>query len=338
MTIHPSKIARAGRLGVAGTAAAVAFGAALVGPAAAEPHESASVAAGTLTVTGSGGDDRIALRLAPGAPGTLQVDFDDDGTADVDFDRTTFTSIEVFTRNGDDRFRVDQVNGIFADEALTIRGGNGDDVLDGGDGVELFVSGPGDDTVDGNRGADFADLGSGNDSFRWDPGDGSDAVEGHQGFDTLDFNGAAAAEVMSLSANGEQAVFLREPGTVRMDMDRVERLDLTALGGVDTFTVGDLSGTAVTVVDVDLSGPAGGGDALTDIVTVNGTPDDDVIDVDASNGRVEVAGLAATTRIIGSETIDRLQVNSQAGNDDVDVAAAAAALIAVVVDLGPGQL
>src|SRR5215217_5657375 len=83
----------------------------------------ASVANDTLTVNGSSRDDRIALRLAAGDPGTLEVDFGDDGSAEHRFDRSTFSNIEVFLRSGNDEFRVDQVNGVFADEALTVDGG-----------------------------------------------------------------------------------------------------------------------------------------------------------------------------------------------------------------------
>ena len=34
---------------------------------------------------------------------------------------------------------------------------------------------------------------------------------------------------MSLSANGPQAVFLRDPGAVRMDFDGIESVDVIAL-------------------------------------------------------------------------------------------------------------
>ena len=46
-----------------------------------------------------------------------------------------------------------------------------------------------------------------------------------------------------------------------MDMDGVERLDLTALGGADTVTIDDMTGTDFRRAGIDLSGPAGGGDA-----------------------------------------------------------------------------
>ncbi len=326
------------RLGVAaGAAAALAVGLVAAGPAAAARSSSASVANDTLTVTGGAGHDRIALRLAPGAAGTLQVDFGDDGSAEHSFDRSTFSQIAVFMRSGNDQFRLDQVNGPFADEASTIDGGSGNDTMDGGDGNELFLGRSGNDAVDGNRGDDVGVLGSGNDSFRWDPGDGSDVVEGRSGTDTLDFNGAGVAENMSLSAEGRRAVFLRDVANIRMDMDGVERLDLTALGGADTLTVNDLTGTDFRRADVDLSAPTGGGDAQADTVTINGTPKRDRIDVEAEGARVDVEGLKTEVRITGSEVIDRLQVNGLDGNDDVDVDDDVSALIAVAVDLGPGQ-
>lgn len=328
------------RFGIAaGAAAALAVGASLgANPAGASPPTSASVANGTLTVNGSSASDAVALRLAPGATGTLQVDFGDDGTADHSFDRSTFTRIDVFTRSANDTFRVDQANGTFADEQLTVDGGSGNDTLNGGAGAELFLGSSGNDAVDGNQGNDTGVLGSGNDSFRWDPGDGSDIVEGQSGTDTLDFNGAGVGETMSLSPEGGRSVFLRDIANIRMDMDGVERLDLTALGGADRTTVNDMTGTDFRQADVDLSGPAGGADGQPDVVTVNGTPRGDNIDVNANGARVEVSGLRTATNIVGSETIDLLEVNGLAGNDDVDVDPAVLALIGVTVNLGSGQI
>ncbi len=334
-----------GRLGLAaGAAAALAVGLVAAGPAGAAgaagatSRTSASVSGDTLDVRGSSASESLALRLAPGDTNTLQVDFGDDGSAEHSFDRSTFSSIEVSLRSGQDRFRVDQVNGVFADERLTVDGGSGDDSLDGGDGAEVFYGASGRDAVDGNRGNDTGVLGSGQDSFRWDPGDGSDVVEGDSGTDTLDFNGAAVNEIMSLSPNGGRSLFLREPATIRMDMDGVERLDLTALGGTDAMTVNDMTGTDFRQANVDLSAPAGGGDAAADTVTVNGTNRGDRIDVGADGQVVEVDGLRTAVDVAGGETIDQLQVKALGGNDDVDVDPAALALMTVIVDLGLGQV
>ena len=327
-----------GLAAAAAAAAVLAAGAAMAGPAgAATPRTSASVSDDTLTVNGSSASEALALRLAAGDPNTLEVDFGDDGSAEHRFDRSTFSSIEVQLRSGNDRFRVDQANGAFADESLTVAAGSGNDTMDGGDGAELFYGNSGRDAVDGNRGNDTANLGSGRDSFRWDPGDGSDVVEGRSGTDTLDFNGAGANENMSLLPNGERALFLRDVANIRMDMDSVERLDLTALGGTDTVTVEDMTGTDFRQADIDLSGPAGGGDGQTDTVTVNGTDRRDHIDIDADGQVVEVDGLQTTVDVTSAEPGDHLQVNALGGNDDVDVDPAAQNLMDVQVDLGSGQ-
>lgn len=323
----------------AATAAALAAGVMAGGPAGATSSNSASVSDDTLTVIGSSRGEALALRVAADGSTTLEVDFGDDGSADESFDLTTFSSIEVFLRSGNDRFRVDEVNGTISSEDLTVYGGSGNDTLDGGAGGELFKAGSGRDTVDGNRGDDTAELGSGSDTFRWDPGDGSDVVEGRSGTDTLDFNGANAAEIMSLSPNGGRSLFLRDVGNIRMDMDGVERLDLIALGGPDTVTVEDMTGTDFRQADVDLSalGDDGSGDAQTDTVAVDGTERRDNVDVEADGSTVEVDGLKTTVDITGSETSDVLQVNTLGGDDDVDVEEAARDLIGVVVDLGSGQ-
>ena len=213
--ISTTRNTRARRVGQASGAAVTLSLAAMVmaGPASAAQVPSASVANDTLTVTATQASEPLALRLQAGAPGVLEVDFGDDGTADFSLDRATFSRIDVLLRAGDDQFRIDQVNGAFPDEALTVDGGNGNDTMNGGDGVEVFYGGNNADSVDGNRGNDTADLGNGTDSFTWDPGDGSDIVEGQLGVDTLDFNGASIAlENMFLTPNGSRSLFHRDQG------------------------------------------------------------------------------------------------------------------------------
>jgi hypothetical protein len=340
--MHTTRKAAPRRLGIAlGAASALTLGvlamAGPAGPAGATARNSASVSNGALSMTASSASDRLALRLKAGDPNTLEVDFGDDGTADASFDRSTFTAIDVSLRSGNDQFRVDQAAGTFADEALTVHGNSGSDTFAGGDGAEVFDGGSGSDSADPNRGDDTGLMGSGTDTFRWDPGDGSDTVEGDSGTDTLDFNGANVAEKMSLEPNGGRALFLRDVATIRMDMDNVERLDLTALGGIDTMTVKDMSGTDFKQADIDLQGAAGGGDGADDVVTVEGTNRGDNVRVRGVGGVVRVRGLKVTDNIIGAEPSDQLNVNTLGGNDDVDVADSATAIMAVAVDLGTGQ-
>jgi Ca2+-binding RTX toxin-like protein len=295
----------------------------------------ASVDAGTLRITGSASADRIALRLSAADSNQLQVDVGDDGTADFTFDRGTFDSIDVGAGNGADTVRIDQANGIFTTtEATHIDGQNGDDSLHGGTGAEVFVGGRGDDVVDGNAGADTAFLGAGDDTFVWDQGDGSDVVEGASGSDTLVFNGFGANEVMAATASGDRVRFTRVQGPIVMDLDDVEAIDVHPLGGTDTVTVNDVTGTDLARVDVDLAAALGGStsDAQADTVNVNGTTGDDSIAANAVGTAVEVSGLAPLVRITHSDpALDSLVIDGLTGDDQVAVDPALAALILVSV-------
>jgi hypothetical protein len=294
----------------------------------------ATVANGTLTVTGTPESEAIALRLKAGSPNTLQVDVGDDGTAEFEFDRTTFTQVQVLGGDGNDKLTVDQANGAFADEALTLDGGNGDDTILGGDGNETLLGDGGNDFVDGNKGADKADLGAGDDAFRWDPGDGSDAIQGGLGVDKLVFNGADVDEAMFLDAVGSHAVLTRNVGNVRMDTDAVEALDVNMLGGFDNFSVGDfMANTAMREANVDMSAASGGPDAQTDSVNLVGTGNVDHIDATATGGRIDVTGLAVTTHITGSKIPDQLQIAAEGPGDTINVDPAVDALITTLINV-----
>jgi hypothetical protein len=140
-----------------------------------------------------------------------------------------------------------------------------------------------------------------------------------------------------LSANGQSALFLRSPGNIRMDLDGVERLDLATFGGSDAVTIGDLSGTEVTVAQIDLASTSGSADAKDDTVRANGSDRADQVDVAADGGAVEAAGLAAQTSVSGSDPTDRLQIDTFGGDDSVTVADGARALLDIQTDLGVDQ-
>lgn len=331
----------------------------------------ASLEGGLLTVKGTSASDRIALRLQAGQPGILQVDFGDDGSADFSFARADIARIVINAGNGGDSVRTDEVNGIFSDSipttidggngsdrlvggagagtvsggngndsligggAGTLSGGNGDDTLAGGSGAETLLGGNGDDSIDGNRGNDVAFMGNGGDTFIWDPGDGSDTIEGQNGRDTMVFNGAAVAERVDLTANGNRLRFFRDVANVTMDTHGVERVDFNALDGADVVIVNDLTGTDVNEFNVDLAAVLGGaaGDGKADRVVVNGTNGDDTIDVNGDASGVNVSGLVPTVRVFHSEAAnDRLEINTLAGRDIVDSTGLAAGVIQLIVD------
>jgi Ca2+-binding RTX toxin-like protein len=223
---------------------------------------------------------------------------------------------------------------------LTIDAGAGNDTITGGDGNDTLIGGDGNDTVIGGRGNDVALLGNGNDTFVWNPGDGSDTVEGQAGTDTLVFNGSNANESMDLSANGSRARLFRDVGNVTMDLNGIERVQIAALGGADTITVNDLTGTDVTQVAIDLAGPPGGGagDGAADSVIVNGTAGDDNIKVVGSGTSVVVNGLAAQVSIAHPEGAnDSLTVNGLAGNDTIDASGLKAGLVSLTINGGDGN-
>lgn len=325
-------------LGAAGGAALTAGLVMVATPAGAASGPNATVEDDTLRVEGGSGADQIALTFVGGTPGTVGVDFDGDLTAEETFDVTTFSRVEIDGEGGDDSMVISDQPAISLAEEFTFDGGSGDDTITGSGGNDTIEGGSGDDRIDGNRGTDHADLGSGTDVFTWDPGDGNDTIDGASGQDTLDFNGAAVAENMSLSAEGRNAVFLRNIGVIRMDMDDVESLDLDALAGADSITIGDMSGTGFRTADINLAGAAGGPDQVADTVLVDGTARGDEVDVEPDGAVVEVQGLPGETRIHNADaTMDRLQVNGLGGDDDVDFDSRVLALILAAADLGDGQ-
>ena len=334
-TTMPAGARRRLRASLGATGLAVLALAATSASAAAAPALRAGVSDGTLHIFGAPFAEKITLRLSALDRTQLQVDLGDDGSADLTFALAAFDKIDVEAGNGDDTVRIDQANGVFTTtKATVIAGGNGDDTLLGGSGNETFFGGNGADTVDGNGGADTAFLGRGNDVFIWDPGDASDVVEGQSGFDTMVFNGAGGNEIMAATAFFGRVEFTRNLGTIVMDLNEVEAIDVRALGGADEITVNNLSGTDVRLVNVDLAGALGGStaDGAADTVFVNGTKNDDTIAVAATGSAVEVDGLSALVRVTHAElALDRLVIDGVTGDDTVSIDPAAEALIQVGV-------
>jgi Ca2+-binding RTX toxin-like protein len=185
---------------------------------------------------------------------------------------------------------------------LTFDGGAGNDTLLGSQGADVLIGGDGDDFVFGDNGNDTAQLGAGDDLFQWDSGDGNDAIDGGAGTDRMLFFGANIAERIDILANGAHALFARDIANVTMNLSGVEHIEFRALGGSDEITVGDMTGTDVKPIDIDLRGANGGGDGAIDTVTVNATQGADVFGVAGDAGGITVFGLHATTNLFFTDS------------------------------------
>ncbi len=287
----------------------------------------------TAQVNGGGGAEDFTVT----ANGT-RVRFDRLDPAPFSIDIGTMENLVVHMNGGDDTFSA--TGNLAALIKITVDGGAGNDTILGSNGADLLLGGDGNDFVDGQQGNDVVFLGAGDDVAQWDPGDGSDVIEGQAGADTLRFNGSAANELHTLSANGGRALFTRNVGNIVMDLDDVEKVDLQALGGTDTITVNDMTGTDVAEVNVNLSGTIGGtaGDGLADTVIVNGTTGNNIIDVFGAGTNVSVLGLAAQVKLTASEGAnDSLVINAGDGDDGITATTLPAGVIKLTLDGGAGN-
>ena len=267
-----------------------------------------------------------------------RVRFDRLDPAPFAIDIGTSEKLVLNANGGNDSFSA--TGNLAALIAITVDGGTGDDTILGSNGIDLLLGGADNDFVDGQQGNDVASLGVGADVFQWDPGDGSDKVEGQDGTDTMLFNGSAGSEIFTASANGGRLLFTRNLGTIAMDVDDVEVVDLKALGNTDTLTVNNLSGTDVTEINTDLAGSIGGtaGDGQADTVIVNGTNGDDIVDVFGTGTSVSVIGLVTRVNIANAEGAnDSLVVNALGGDDDVTATTLPAGVIKLTIDGGTGE-
>ena len=291
----------------------------------------ADAAADTVIANGTGGGDVIDLFGAGGSVSVLGLA----ARIDISGSEGALDSLVINGLGGDDGITATTLPaGVIR---LTLDGGAGDDTLLGSQGADTFLGGDGNDFVFGDNGNDTAFLGAGDDVFQWDPGDGNDTVEGQDGTDRLLFFGSAASENIDILANGGRTLFFRDVASVSMDLDDIEAIEYRALGGADDIVVGDLTGTDVTRIDVDLRGPNGGGDGAIDTVTANGTQSGDVFGVAGDSGGVTLFGLAAAINIFSAEAAnDRVTLNGLGGDDVIDATSLEAGAVKLTINGGLG--
>ncbi|MBE2316466.1 hypothetical protein DVA67_010800 [Solirubrobacter sp. CPCC 204708] len=316
--------------------------------------------ADTVTAALLGGDDAAAASASP--TGTVQVGMDGGEGADT----ATYagssgedaisvarngTPVAAFAANaptfnvaaerlvvkgGDGDDALYGLNGIGGLTELTLEGGSGSDTMRGGDGADTLLGGTGDDRVDSSFGADTLRGGPGDDRLQWDPGDGSDIVEGDSGTDTLDFNGSSAGERISLAANGPRVSVLRSISNVTLDMDNVEAAAIRALAGADDVAVGDLTGSDLKSVAVDLAAFDGTGDTAIDRVVATGTEGPDRVTLGSEGTAAVITGLKPLVGVTGAEPQDSVTAALLGGDDRIASSAVPTGEARVDADGGPG--
>ena len=178
----------------------------------------------------------------------------------------------------------DTLEGGAGDDNL--RGGKGDDILEGGAGDDVLRGGKGDDTLEGGAGDDRLVGGRGDDTFIQDFSEaGSDTItDFNSAFDTIDFRGLDDVDSISvsevdggtlISAGEDNSVFVRNTspeeisGSIKINGEPVQGNGELNLQSVLTNAS---SGNAAAAV----------GSALDAATEQGGAVADDVDDIDAT--------------------------------------------------------
>ena len=168
-----------------------------------------------------------------------------------------------------------------------------------------------------------------------EPGRDRLTVNGLGGADTLLVSGSGAPDNLSTQAVG--GLVRTELGGTTVDSDDFESLRLNTFGGPDTVTLGNLGGSDLGQITVDLSSPAavGPGDAETDVVSVSGSDTADNIAVGGNSSGIAVSGLAVPASVVSTDPSDRLTVNGLAGADTINASGLAANSALLTLRGGP---
>lgn len=288
-------------------------------PTAAEAAVVPTVSGGTLTVTGDASADSITVRQP--SPTTIDVN-------GFDFDRATFSRIEIRSGGGADTVRIASALA----EPVTIESGAGADTVLGGPGAETIAAGDDADTVHPGGGDDSVLLGNGDDAAL--QGEGFDQVDGGAGTDTLRAVGTSESEELTLQANGAKARIARDTVPATTDGAAIEALDVNAAGGQDLVDLGDLSSTPVRTITADL----GFLDGARDDISVQGSDGFDFFDLRPSGDRVDIRNSAMTIKVENAvASDDRLTVLGRGDVDFISADRATGERIGLTLDGGPGD-
>ena len=180
---------------------------------------------------------------------------------------------------------------LFGDEgADRLEGGGGDDLLMGGEGDDVLIAGEGDDMLVGGEGDDTLTGGGGADAFIFAPGHGSDTITDFtQGEDTINLR--AFTDITSFAdLNGSQ---VGGDTMIVLDANTGDSIRLTGV------QFSDLSASDFTFYQNEYTGTAGAD-------TLNGGAGDDTI-----------TGLGGDDTLTGGEGADTFVFAAGHGNDTI---------------------
>ncbi|AWN43497.1 DUF4214 domain-containing protein [Methylobacterium durans] len=266
-------------------------------------------AGGTDTLSGGAGDDRLdggagtdtavfagtvrSFTFGLNGQGQLVVT-DLTGAEGID----TLTTIEQLRFAGTTYALLNGTN-----TGATQNGGTGADLILGHGGADTLNGAGGNDVLAGGAGNDTVNGGAGNDTLLWRVGDGRDFMDGGANVDTVHIGGdgtaetfrvysrteALAAGLSGLNANTE--IVITRNGTTNAaiiaELDNIEEIVISGFGGGDTFTpIGSFAGTSL----------------LTSTITLEGSQDDDVVDISGltSEHRIVFRTNGGDDRVIGA--------------------------------------
>lgn len=318
---------------------------------------------GVRRITASAGDGNDSIIV--GANVSADVDFSGGKGDDI----LAYVGLGAAVLRGNDG--NDKLQGSIGNDRL--EGGDGDDDLSSGDGRDTLLGGDGDDRLDGGLGRDNMSGGAGSDLYSWSPGKGQDTINesstaSQSDIDKVTVGGSYQLTDGSYSTGGAGAIEAdddidlskTEDGKVTLTtnsaasasesltLDNIENISINAGGGSDLVTVGDITGTDVNLLAIDVSSAAEdsadnqdidkvifSGTGLADTLTVEGVVGS-VVQTDLSGKQPDLADvpksvvqLTDTTPgrnshsyiINSSPDKDLLEVHGLGGNDQLTLSA-----------------
>ncbi len=283
--------------------------------------------ADVLTVEGRPLDDNMLASVSMGAIKVAGLPYDVRTTADAGVDRLVVNGNE-----GDDNIKVNAgvetfvlitLNGNDGNDILSadaiINGGNGDDTLVGGAGVDTINGNDGNDTISGLGGIDTINGGAGQDTILINFDGANDVIDGGLDYDTLLIMGTNGNDVLAANQTATTTLVSSLGATNETDTlvaGTVERVRIEANAGDDIIFVQHLealSDAAINSVlfDVD-GGPAFTADRL--VVQDNGASNTIIYrkGADGVSGSVTIGPALAEplyTVFTGVEYVDPVTTN-----------------------------